>query len=51
MALDNLDASIPLQAGNIQIGNPQQINAMLAMQMRMHCGSVAPSSGLKAELG
>jgi hypothetical protein len=35
MALDNVDSNIPLQAGNIQIGNPQQLNAMMAMQMRM----------------
>ena len=34
MALDNLDPNIPLQAGNIQIGSPQQQNALLAMQIR-----------------
>src|SRR6202035_3254931 len=34
MALDNLDPSIPLQAGKIQIGDPQTQNAFLAMQLR-----------------
>ena len=35
MALDNLDPSIPLAAGQIQIGDPKQLNAMLQMQLRM----------------
>ena len=35
MALDNTDPSIPLAAGQIQIGDPKQLNAMLQMQLRM----------------
>jgi hypothetical protein len=34
MALDNLDPNIPLQAGQIQIGGPQQQNAFAQLYMR-----------------